>query len=156
MIVGYGPVGRLVDALLRDSGMETVIIEMNMETVMSLQRVGRAAIYGDAALREVLEQSGVRKAVHLVVTLPHSASRAPMVQTVRELNPSVEVTVRARYLGEQEDLLRAGATRVVSEEGEAGVALARHVMERRGVDATTVERLLRAVRELWEMNGKGA
>jgi len=152
VIVGYGPVGRLVDALLRDSGMETAVIELNMDTVTSLSRAGRIAVYGDASHAEVLGQAGIRQAVHFVVTLPHAASRGALVLAAKEMNPGVEVTVRARYLSERDALRAAGATKTVYEEGEAGIALARHVMERRGVDPTSIERLLGSVRSLWKMS----
>lgn len=151
VIVGYGPTGRLVDALLRDAGIRTVIVDMNIDTVRSLTAAGRAALYGDATRREVLEQAGIREAAHLVVSLPHTDGRAPLVMAARELNPNVEITVRARYLAEREVLHRAGASRVVFEEGEAGVALARQVLEKRGLPPDQIERLLQAVRRVWHM-----
>jgi voltage-gated potassium channel Kch len=67
----------------------------------------------------------------------------------RELNATVEITARARYLAEREVLLRAGANTVVSEEGEAGIALAQHVLERRGIAPAQVDKLLAAMRQLW-------
>jgi monovalent cation:H+ antiporter-2, CPA2 family len=149
VIVGYGPVGRLVDALLRDSGMETCIIEMNMDTVQALHRQNRLAIYGDAGLRDVLIEAGLDRAVHLIVTLPHSSERGAMVMMAKDINPTVEVTVRARYLRELDELKHAGASKSIFEEGEAGIALARHVMERRNVDPETINKLLGAVRKLW-------
>jgi len=149
VIVGYGPVGRVVDALLRDSGLHTVIVEMNLDAVETLVKSGRSAIYGDATRPDVLEEAGIRRAVHLIVTLPHSASRGALVMAARELNPSVEITVRARYLTERETLETAGVSKVVYEEGEAGIALARHVMERRGVEKETIEKLLAALRKIW-------
>ena len=151
IIVGYGPVGRLVDAMIRDAGLATVIIDMNIDTVRSLAATGRAAIYGDATRRDVLEQAGIRKAQHLVVTLPDSSGRASLVMAARELSPTVEITVRARHLAEREPLVQAGAAKVVFEEGEAGVALARHVLERRGLDAAKIDQVLMAVRRLWKM-----
>jgi CPA2 family monovalent cation:H+ antiporter-2 len=152
VIVGYGPVGRLVDALLRDAGLETAIVDMNIETVRQLQAKGRIAVYGDAARREVLEQAGIRDAVHLVLSLPNSEERGSLVMLARELSPAVEITARARYLAEREVLTRAGANTVVSEEGESGVALARHVLERRGLEPQQVEKLLAAVRQIWSMD----
>jgi CPA2 family monovalent cation:H+ antiporter-2 len=153
VIAGYGPVGRVVDALLRDAGFQTVIVDMNMDAVRGLTRAGRPAVYGDATRPEVLEEAGIRRAVHLVITLPHAASRAQMVLTARELNPALKVTVRARYLAERESLEAAGATVTVYEEGEAGVALARNVMESRGVDPADIQKLLVAIRRLWGMRG---
>ncbi len=151
VIVGHGPVGRVVDALLRDAGFHTVIIEMNLTTVEALIRSGHSAIYGDASLAEVLDKAGVRRAVHFVVTLPHSSSRAPVVRAARELNAEVQITVRARYLGERQVLLAAGANKVIFEEGEAGIALARTVMEHRGLDKATIDRMLAALRHIWGM-----
>jgi CPA2 family monovalent cation:H+ antiporter-2 len=151
IIVGYGPVGRLVDAMIRDAGLATVIVDMNIDTVRSLASSGRVAIYGDATRREVLEQAGIRKAQHLVVTLPDSSGRASLVMAARELSPAVEITVRARHLAEREPLVQAGAAKVVFEEGEAGVALARHVLERRGLEAAKIHQVLVAVRRLWKM-----
>jgi len=152
VVVGYGPVGRLVDALLRDAGLETVIVDMNIDTVRQLQAKGRIAVYGDASRREVLEQAGIRDAVHLVLSLPHSEERGSLVMLARELNPTIEITARARYLAEREVLMRAGANTVISEEGESGIALARRVLERRGLEAAQIEKLLSAVRRIWSMN----
>lgn len=149
IIVGYGPVGRVVDALVRDAGVRTVIVDMNMDTVQGLKRAGRDAIYGDATRPEILDQAGVREAVHLVVTLPHSSGRSDLAMAARELNPSIEITIRARYLAERESLTQAGASKVVYEEGEAGIALARHVMERRNLPREEIDKLLTALRTLW-------
>lgn len=149
VIVGHGPVGRVVDALLRDAGIHTVVIEMNIETVQALLKNGRSAIYGDATRVDILEQAGVRRASHLVITLPQSTGRSDLILGARELNPSIEITVRTRYLGEQEALRTAGVNTAVFEEGEAGLALARHVMERRGVDKATIENLLESLRKVW-------
>ncbi|XVJ61057.1 MAG: sodium:proton exchanger [Tepidisphaera sp.] len=151
IIVGYGPVGRVVDALLRDAKIETVVIDMNIDTIHALTAAGRIAIFGDAARHEILEQAGIHKAKHLIVTLPHAEGRVPLVMAARELNPSIEITVRARYLAEREVLENAGAAGIVYEEGEAGVALARYVLERRGIEPQKVEKLLVAIRNLWRM-----
>jgi len=151
IIVGYGPVGRVVDAILRDAGFHSVIVEMNMSSVESLSRLGHSVIYGDATQREILDQAGVRRASYLVVTLPHSASRADLAMAARELNPELRIVMRARYLGEGDALRTAGVTHVVFEEGETGIAMARTVMELRGMAPATVTRMLDALRSLWKM-----
>lgn len=152
VIVGYGPVGRLVDAMLRDAGLQTVVVDMNIDTVQTLAKAGRIAIYGDATRREVLDQAGIRKAVHLIVSLPHTEGRSAVVLGARELSSTVEITVRARYLAEREALTDAGANKVVFEEGESGIALARYVLEKRGLATTDIEKLLTAVRKLWKIS----
>ncbi len=153
VIVGYGPVGRVVDALLRDGGLETVVIDMNIETIAALNKSGHPAIYGDGTRRDVLEQAGIGRATHLIVALPRDEGRAALVRTARELNPAMEITVRARYLAERDGLFLAGASAVVFEEGEAGVALAKHVLETRGIEPVKIDKLLSAIRRLWRMQG---
>lgn len=151
VIVGYGPVGRVVDALLRDAGFQTIIVEMNMDTVESLAKQGRPAIYGDATQPDILDHSGVRKASYLVVTLPHSSSRADLIHAARELNPTMKIIIRARYLAEGDALRLAGADRMVFEEGETGISMARQVMELRGMDAAAIDKMLDALRRIWKM-----
>jgi len=151
VIVGYGPVGRVVDALLRDAGIHTVIVEMNLKSIESLIRSGRTAIYGDANRPEILEQAGVRKAAYLVVTLPHSRSRSDLIHAARELNPDLKIIMRARYLAEGDALRLAGSTRTVFEEGETGIGMARQVMELRGLEPATIDKMLQAIRRIWKM-----
>ena len=45
---------------------------MNMDTVTELQRQGADAIFGDASREAILEQAGVGRASHLVLTLPQA------------------------------------------------------------------------------------
>ncbi len=54
--------------LLRENQIEPVIIELNLETVRGLKAEGIAAVYGDAAHRETLEQAGLRDARALLLS----------------------------------------------------------------------------------------
>jgi len=151
IIVGHGPVGRLVDAMLSDAGLRIVIIDMNLAIVRQLVQAGRSAIYGDATRGEVLERAGIREASHLILSLPQKEDRIQLVLAARELNPDVEIVVRARYLAERDMLLKVGASKVVFEEGEAGIALTRHVLATQHTPPATIEKLLQAVRRLWHI-----
>jgi monovalent cation:H+ antiporter-2, CPA2 family len=146
VIVGYGPVGRSVDRLLRQTGLQTVVIDMNLDTVNALARGGRIALYGDASRREILKQAGAERATHLVVTLPHSVNRGPLVSAARELNASLRILVRARYLRERRDLEQAGASAACFEEVEAAVVLARTLLREIGTNDQTIELETEAIR----------
>ena len=152
IIAGYGPVGRVVDAMLRDARMDTLILDMNVDTVRSLARSGRLALFGDATQPTILEEAGIHRATHLIITLPNVENLAALVLHARELNPAVQVIVRTRYLAQGDDLRAAGVAHVVFEEGETGAALARHVLERRGIDTPTITRLVSAIRTTWKMD----
>jgi hypothetical protein len=54
-------------------------------------------------------------------------------------------------MGERMELQQYGTVSAVYEEGEAGIALARQVMKRRGVDEDTMDRLLGSLRRLWSL-----
>src|SRR5262245_57313994 len=44
VIVGYGPVGQSVDRALRESGIPTVVVDLNLDTVQAIAREGRTAL----------------------------------------------------------------------------------------------------------------
>jgi CPA2 family monovalent cation:H+ antiporter-2 len=139
VIVGYGPVGRTVDGILRDGGLDTVVVDLNMDTVESLRKDGRHALYGDAFNIEVMHQA-LPRATHLVITLPHSQNRNPLIAAAKLINPHLKVFVRARYIAEREDLEQVGADGAVYEDAEAAVALSRLVLFDRGADAAVGRR----------------
>jgi mannitol/fructose-specific phosphotransferase system IIA component (Ntr-type)/voltage-gated potassium channel Kch len=146
IVVGFGPVGRAVDKLLRDAGLATVIIDMNMDTVRELRKSGQTAIFGDASREAILESAGIAAASHLVLTLPEPASRAAVVHLARDLNPQIKILVRARYLREREELEHVGATAAIFEEAEAAVALSKVVLADTGAGRESIERAVRDIR----------
>jgi CPA2 family monovalent cation:H+ antiporter-2 len=146
VIVGYGPVGRTLDSILRGGGLNTVVVDLNMDTVQALRRDGRLALYGDAFNIEVMHQA-LGRATHLVIALPHSTNRNPLIAAAKLINPGMKVFVRARYLAEREELTQVGADAAVYEEAEAAVALARLVLFDRGADIDTVRRETTRIRQ---------
>ena len=147
VVVGYGPVGQTVDQLIRQAGMETVVIDLNVDTISALARDGRLALFGDASQASILKQAGIDHASHLVITLPHSVNRGPLIAAARQLNATLKIFVRARYLRERRELEQAGATAVCFEEEEAVVALARAVLRDVGVEGPAIERESERIRE---------
>jgi CPA2 family monovalent cation:H+ antiporter-2 len=140
VVVGYGPVGQAADRALRSFGLTTVIVDLNVDQVAEITGQGRLALYGDASRRDILEQAGLTRASHLVVTLPHSLNRTPLVTAARQLNPRCRILVRARYLRERAELEQAGADEASYEELEAAVALTSQVMTDLGGDQATIAR----------------
>jgi CPA2 family monovalent cation:H+ antiporter-2 len=138
VIVGYGPVGQAVDRALREASVETVVIDLNLDTVAQVTSQGRHALFGDASHAQILDQAGLRRASHLVVTLPHSVNRSPLVAAARQINPSCRIFVRARYLRERGELVQVGADAACFEEVEAAAALTALVLTDLGRSADEV------------------
>jgi CPA2 family monovalent cation:H+ antiporter-2 len=140
VVVGYGPVGQAVDRVLRQVGLETVVIDLNLDTVAQIAAGGRLAIYGDASQPDILKEAGVARACHLIVTLPHSVNRTPLIAAARQMSPRCRILVRARYLLEREELRQVGADAACFEEVEAAVALTARVLTDLGKDQATIAR----------------
>ena len=143
IVIGYGPVGRSVHRLLREANLSTVVIDLNMDTVSSLKAEGQNAIFGDASHQSILEQAGVRRASHIILTLPHTTDRLAIVAAVRNLNPHARILVRARYIREREELEQAKTTAAVFEEMEAAIALARLVLADTGLHREAANRKIK-------------
>ncbi|MCC6579496.1 MAG: cation:proton antiporter [Phycisphaeraceae bacterium] len=151
VILGYGPVGRTVDELLRNRGMDTVVVDLNMDTIQNLTRQGRKAIYGDAYNIEVIGHA-VARATHLVITLPHADNRATLIAAARRMNAEMKVFVRARYIGDRAELIQVGADEACYEEAEAAVALARLVLRDCEETSETIEAETDRIRRRYDMS----
>ncbi|MET0553918.1 MAG: cation:proton antiporter, partial [Vicinamibacteria bacterium] len=147
IIIGYGPVGQAVDRVLSETGIDTVVIDLNMDTIAEREAAGRRALYGDASQPGILEQAGIARAQYLIVTLPHSVNRTPLITTARQLSPRCRIFVRARYLREGAELVQAGANAACFEEAEAAVALTSRVLADLGRSETEIAREAGRVRQ---------
>jgi CPA2 family monovalent cation:H+ antiporter-2 len=150
VIVGYGPVGQTAARILRDFGIEPVVIDLNLDTVRGLVANGQLAIYGDATRREILEAASIGDARYLLVTVPDFLVRTLVVITAREINADLRVFARARYLHERAWLEEIGATQICTEEAEAALGLAVLLLQEVGADQ---ERVHREIRKLHDVLG---
>ncbi|CAK7004781.1 MAG: Putative cation/proton antiporter YbaL [Desulfovibrio sp.] len=129
IVVGYGPTGQSVAAVLSENGMVPVVIDMNVDTVTTLSANGKWAVYGDASKREVLHAAGIERAEYLVVTLPDSDATVDTAVTARNMSETVRILVRARFLAEKDILKSAGVNAAAYEEAEIANSLARLVLD---------------------------
>lgn len=132
IIVGYGPVGQSVHALLTDQGVRSTILELNIETVRRLNQQGVRALYGDATQPDILLQAGIRDALALVLTPPAPPEAAELIREARKMNPTIRVLVRSAYLSQVPTMREAGADVVFSGEAEVSMAMTEWIMKRRG------------------------
>jgi CPA2 family monovalent cation:H+ antiporter-2 len=118
-----------------------------MDTIAERETAGRRALYGDASQPGILEQAGIARAQYLIVTLPHSVNRTPLIMTARRLAPRCRIFVRARYLRERAELVQAGASAACFEEAEAAVALTALVLSDLGRTESEIAREAGRVRQ---------
>ena len=124
VVVGYGPSGRQVAQALWDNGLVPIVIDMNVDTVNELTDQGRHAVFGDSSQVDVLLAAGLKHASYLVVTIPDISNTMATVAAAREINPSLKVLVRARFLNDKPLLDSLGVQTVAFEEQEVAKTLA--------------------------------
>jgi CPA2 family monovalent cation:H+ antiporter-2 len=126
ILVGYGPVGRIVHRLLTDRGADVTVVDLNLETVRGLRDRGLKAVYGDVLRAGTLDEAGIATAASLVLSADVDEA-AEIVRQARLLNPGLRVLARCAHLRDATALRRAGASVVAAGEAEVGVALAEAV-----------------------------
>ena len=95
---------------------------------------------------DVLERVGIARARVIVFAISAPAVERRGVAGARQLNPTVRIIVRSRYVSAMEELERAGADEVVPEEFETSVEIFSRVLRLYGVPSNTVQREIDAVR----------
>ncbi|MCX8005387.1 MAG: NAD-binding protein, partial [Burkholderiaceae bacterium] len=127
VLVGYGRVGRAVDAELARHGLAALVVDVNRERIESLRAAGRLAVWGDAREPLTLVQAHVARAQALVLALPDVLAARAAVECARTLNPSVRIVARAADADAAEHLRAAGADACCQAEAALGAALAGQV-----------------------------
>ena len=129
IVAGFGLNGRNLAHVLKETGIEYVILEMNPETVRKEKLKGENIIYGDIGNYEVLKSAGINKAKILVIAISDRSTSKRALKLAKELNPDIHVIVRTRFMTETDELIRIGAAMVIPEEFETSIQIFRKVLE---------------------------
>jgi CPA2 family monovalent cation:H+ antiporter-2 len=116
IIAGFGVVGRNLAEHFAARQIPYTVIELNPDTVIRQQKLGRATVFGDATNPDVLHSAGVETAEAVVLTIPDDEATARACRLIRELRPDIFIGVRAGYLGRAITAHEAGADHVTIEE----------------------------------------
>jgi CPA2 family monovalent cation:H+ antiporter-2 len=133
ILVGYGPVGKIVRRLLEEREAAITVIDLNLDTVRRLRAEGVNAIYGDVLRPGTLDEAGIEMAGSLILSADIEDA-AEIIRQSRLRNRALRVLVRCTHLRDAAALRRAGANVVAAGEAEVGVALAEAVASGNRVD----------------------
>jgi CPA2 family monovalent cation:H+ antiporter-2 len=140
IVIGYGPVGQTVSRLLRENSIEPIIIELNVETVQSLIKKGYKAIYGNASHIDTLKKAGVKNADVLVISAANIPESDEIVKNAKRLNPDIRVIARTLYVSEVQNLKKAGADVILSDEGELALSVTEVILRHSGATHDQIDR----------------
>ncbi|MBE7184452.1 MAG: Kef family K(+) transporter [Methylobacterium mesophilicum] len=131
VLVGYGRVGTLIAASLRERGVPLVVIEDADKRIGELRKEGIETIVGNAASPVVLQAANLPAARRLVVAIPNAFEAGQIVEQGRAANPALHIVARAHSDAEVTYLSDLGAAEVVMGERE----IAWGIVERLADDA---------------------
>jgi CPA2 family monovalent cation:H+ antiporter-2 len=126
VLIGYGRVGSLVGAALKQSGKPFLVIEDVDKRVIALRAEGVEVLAGNAARADVMQAANLREAKQLIIAIPNVFEAGRVVEMAHSENPSLDIVARAHADVEVERLRGLGANEVIMGERE----IARAMIER--------------------------
>jgi monovalent cation:H+ antiporter-2, CPA2 family len=130
IIVGYGLNGRNLSRVLKETGIDFVIIEMNPETVKAEKLKGKKLIFGDVAREGILQAAGIERASIIVFAISDPSASKRGLQLAKRLNPKIHTVIRTRFTSEINGLIALGADEVIPEEFETSLRIFTKVLEK--------------------------
>jgi voltage-gated potassium channel len=114
IICGFGRIGRIICSELEADNIDFVVIEQNPAAVEEIEAKKYLYLISDATTEGTLMQTGIMKAKGLVTVVNSDANNVFITMTAKSLRPDIFVLARASEEKNENKLIRAGATRVVS------------------------------------------
>jgi monovalent cation:H+ antiporter-2, CPA2 family len=133
IVVGYGRVGKVVCALLKQHGIPYIVADSDAATVTRDRREGHDVYYGNAADPKFLEVCGLASAAGVIITIHTHDLIDIVVEHVRAIRPDIIIVARARDADHARHLYQLGATDAVPETIEASLQLSEAALVELGV-----------------------
>ncbi len=147
VIVGAGLNGMNLARAAKSIDIPYLILELNPDAVEREKEKGEPIMFGDAVHPAVLEQVHIRKAKVVAVAISDPVSTRRIVSNIRQIDPSIHVIVRTRYVNEVQELKDLGADEVIPEEFETSVEIFSRVMSLYLIPEEEIERFTQSIRE---------
>jgi glutathione-regulated potassium-efflux system ancillary protein KefC len=96
VIAGYGRFGQIVGRLLRASGVPCTVLDLDVEIVDVIRRIGFEVHYGDASRLDLLVAAGCANARLFVLAVDDHEKAMEIGETVRKHFPKLPLMARAR------------------------------------------------------------
>ncbi|ANT53625.1 YbaL family putative K(+) efflux transporter [Mesorhizobium amorphae] len=128
ILIGYGRVGSLVGAALKDAAMPFLVIEDADKTLAKLRADGIETVAGNAANAEVFAAANPEGAKRLILAIPNAFEAGQVVLRARAANPGISVIARAHSDAEVEHLKGLGADTVIMGEREIARGIVEEVL----------------------------
>jgi len=114
IICGYGRIGRIICRELYEDNIDFVFIEQDASTIEDNASSKYLFLERDATTEEALVEAGILQAKGLVSVVNSDANNVFITLTAKGLRPDLFILARSSEEKNEQKLIKAGATRVVS------------------------------------------
>jgi CPA2 family monovalent cation:H+ antiporter-2 len=136
ILIGYGRVGSLVGASLKQAGVPFLVIEDADKMVARLHADGIETVSGNGAGVEAFAAANPSAAKRLILAIPNAFEAGQIILRARTANPHMAIIARAHSDAEVEHLTGLGADTVVMGEREIARGIVGHVLDAKTAEPT--------------------
>jgi monovalent cation:proton antiporter-2 (CPA2) family protein len=147
VMAGFGRVGQVVGRMLRMSGYEVTVLDLDPEIVDLLRRLGQRVYYGDASRLDLLMAAGCAKAKLFVLAIDEPDKSIEVAELVRRHFPDLPIHARARNRQHYYRLRKLGITDISRETLGSSLEMGQLALRHLGVRAHTAHRIANRWRE---------
>jgi voltage-gated potassium channel len=124
IVIGFGPLGRLVAGRLQGTGEQVVVIDRTDDSAAQASGLGYLVVQGDAGMDEaVLDHAKIAQAKALVVAIEDPDRKLSIILMAHSRNPKLKIAVTGANSSRGALLHSAGASEVVIAEDLIATAL---------------------------------
>ncbi len=128
IICGYGRIGQNISRFIEEETHQSIALDVDSRRIQEAQSAGERVVYGDPTHKEILKAAGILNARVLLITIKNAATARKIIQQARIFRDDIPVLVRTLDETEMDTLYAAGATDVISENLEASIIMASHLL----------------------------
>jgi CPA2 family monovalent cation:H+ antiporter-2 len=152
IVAGYGEAARYLVRVLSGSNIPFIITTLSPDGANEAEAENLSVVRGDYSKQFLLDLVGISRAKMMVIADDNPAMAHRTTSVARQLNPTMRIVVRTRYISDAEHLTEAGADLVIAEELESIVQLFGEVLRDYRIPAEQIENY----EELARQNGYSA
>jgi CPA2 family monovalent cation:H+ antiporter-2 len=129
IVCGMGLNGRNLVKVLKNTGINYVIIDLNYNKIRQSKAKGdKNVIWGDASNIEILKRAGIDSARVLVLAISDRFLTKQCLNIAKKINPNLHTIVRTKYVADIDDLVKLGADNIIPEEYETSIQIFSRVL----------------------------
>lgn len=136
IIAGYGRIGRMIGAILREQKTDFLAVDLDSRSVADARRAGDPVYFGDVRREDVLKNAGIESAAAVILTMDNPVGNEAVIAAIRRAgHHKTPVIARARDRVHAENLYALGVDEVVLEALEASLQLSEAMLRALGLPA---------------------